>query len=409
MTDLVALAKSMEELNKLVSPLREKQDEIQGEIKKFGEADALNKQTLDNIKGELQKATDEIIQLKRAGVFSAEQQQGKKTQEQIERKAAFEKLIRVGSADNLNDAERKALSTLSNPDGGYFVTPDMSGEIIAKVRDMSPMRQYARVETTNKTEKKGKINNGRNGYSWGFEKQTPTETSTKQWGEWSISINKLYAYFKATEEMLEDSEYDIEGEMARDTVQAFAEGEAYGFLLGDGKLQPRGLMTAPTATTGDNARDWGTVQHFETGVNGGFAAAPNGGDVLIDAFCSLRAKYRRGAIFGMNRFTYAELMQLKDSDGQYIWKPSWNLQDSPFGMILGVPVVPDFDHMADLAENSLSIFVGNLDQAYKIVDRRGVSVVRDIYTDPSEINWYINKRVGGGLVNSEAVRFIKFT
>jgi len=87
---------------------------------------------------------------------------------------------------------------------------------------------------------------------------------------------------------------------------------------------------------------------------------------------------------------------------------SWNLQDAPFGTICGIRVAPDFDHMADIANSSLSMFVGNLNQAYQIVDRRGVNVIRDNITNPDVVQWYFTKRTGGDLVNSEAVRFIEF-
>ena len=167
-------------------------------------------------------------------------------------------------------------------------------------------------------------------------------------------------------------------------------------------------MTVPTAYTGDNTRAWGTVQKFKTGVNGAFAATPNGGDVFIEAAMSLRSAYRSGAIWAMNRFTLAAAMKLKDSDGNYIWQPTWNLQDAPFGTICGIAIAPDFDHMADIATNSLSIAVGDLNQAYQIVDKRGISVVRDNITSPGNVNWYISKRTGGDVVNSEAVRFIEF-
>ena len=109
-------------------------------------------------------------------------------------------------------------------------------------------------------------------------------------------------------------------------------------MLGDGILQPRGLMTVATAYTGDNVRAWGTVQKFKTGVNGAFAATPNGGDVFIDAAMSLRGAYRANSVWGMNRFTLAAAMKLKDSDGNYIWQPSWNLTDAPFGTICGIRV-----------------------------------------------------------------------
>ena len=252
------------------------------------------------------------------------------------------------------------------------------------------------------------INNGRNAYSWGAQAASVTNSDTKQFGEYQIDVKKLIAYPKATEEMLEDGDYDIEALIMDDATMGFAEGEAYGFLLGNGVLQPRGLMTVPTAYTGDNTRAWGTVQKFKTGVNGAFAATPNGGDIFIESAMSLRSAYRTGAVWAMNRFTLATAMKLKDSEGNYIWQPTWNLQDAPFGTICGIPVAPDFDHLADVATNSLSIVVGNLNQAYQIVDKRGISVIRDNITSPGNVNWYISKRTGGDLVNSEAVRFIEF-
>jgi len=308
----------------------------------------------------------------------------------------------------LTDSEQKALNTLSNPDGGFLTTADTSGRIISRLRDFSPMRRYANVKTTGKSRLTGIINNGRNAYSWGAQGATVGESSTKQFGEYQIDVKKLIAYPKATEEMLEDADYDIEALIIDDATMGFAEGESYGFLLGNGVLQPRGLMTVPTAYTGDNTRAWGTVQKFKTGVNGAFAATPNGGDVFIEAAMSLRSAYRSGAIWAMNRFTLAAAMKLKDSDGNYIWQPTWNLQDAPFGTICGIAIAPDFDHMADIATNSLSIAVGDLNQAYQIVDKRGISVVRDNITSPGNVNWYISKRTGGDVVNSEAVRFIEF-
>jgi HK97 family phage major capsid protein len=284
----------------------------------------------------------------------------------------------------------------------------MTGRIIQRIHDNSPVRRFANVKTTGKDTVNGLIDNGRNSYSWGFQGNTPSATNTKEFGHYEIKVKKLYAYPTATTEMLEDADYDIEGMVIADAAQGFAEGEAYGFLLGNGVLQPRGLMTAATAYTGDNTRAWGTVQKFKTGANGDFAATPNGGKVFIDAAMSLRGAYRAGAIFGMNRFTFAAAMKLQDSEGNFIWQPTWNLTDSPFGMILGIPVVPDFDHMADIANDSLSIFVGNLNQAYQIADRRGVNVIRDNITNPDVVKWYFTKRTGGDVVNSEAVRFIEF-
>lgn len=405
MTDFTEVKKLMDETGNAVSQLRQSQEQAIAEFKKHGETLGETKTKQDLIEKDIAGIIQSLQEIKKAQSVSNSQPKDGLSDEQREAKSALFKHMRGG---RLSDSEQKALSTITNPDGGYLTSPDMTGRIIQRIHDNSPVRRFANVKTTGKDTVNGLIDNGRNSYSWGFQGNTPSATNTKEFGHYEIKVKKLYAYPTATTEMLEDADYDIEGMVIADAAQGFAEGEAYGFLLGNGVLQPRGLMTVATAYTGDNTRAWGTVQKFKTGANGDFAATPNGGKVFIDAAMSLRGAYRAGAIFGMNRFTFAAAMKLQDSEGNFIWQPTWNLTDSPFGMILGIPVVPDFDHMADIANDSLSIFVGNLNQAYQIADRRGVNVIRDNITNPDVVKWYFTKRTGGDVVNSEAVRFIEF-
>lgn len=401
------ILKLVGDINKSVADLRTSTETQLAEVKKQGQSSADTSEKLARQEQDIAGIIAAIQEVKASQLAQAEakQHQDGLTPEQKNAKEAFIKFVRKQA---LTEVEQKALSTLTNPDGGFLTTPDTSGRIIARLHDMSPMRQFANVRTTNKSRVTGIVNNGRNAYSWGAQAASITNSNTKQFGEYQIDVKKLIAYPKATEEMLEDADYDIEALILNDATMGFSEGEGYGFLLGDGVLQPRGLMTVATAYTGDNVRAWGTVQKFKTGVNGAFAATPNGGDVFIDAAMSLRSQYRAKAIIGMNRFTLAAAMKLKDSEGNYIWNPTWNITDAPFGMICGLRVAPDFDHMADIANDSLSVIVGDLNQAYQIVDKRGISVIRDNITAPGNVNWYISKRTGGDVVNSEAVRFIEF-
>ena len=406
MSSELEIQQLVEAATKSVHALRESQESAIAEQKKHGTLLADTQEKQAKIEQDIAVMLGVIDEIKKSQLAQAEaKQNGGLSAQEVEAKTALHKFI---CKQALTDSEQKALNTLNNNDGGFLTTADTSGRIISRLRDFSPMRRYANVKTTGKSRLTGIINNGRNAYSWGAQGATVGESSTKQFGEYQIDVKKLIAYPKATEEMLEDADYDIEALIIDDATMGFAEGESYGFLLGNGVLQPRGLMTVPTAYTGDNTRAWGTVQKFKTGVNGAFAATPNGGDVFIEAAMSLRSAYRSGAIWAMNRFTLAAAMKLKDSDGNYIWQPTWNLQDAPFGTICGIAIAPDFDHMADIATNSLSIAVGDLNQAYQIVDKRGISVVRDNITSPGNVNWYISKRTGGDVVNSEAVRFIEF-
>ena len=405
MTDFTEVKKLMDETGNAVSQLRQSQEQAIAEFKKHGETLGETKTKQDLIEKDIAGIIQSLQEIKKAQSTSLVTGKDGLTESEREAKNALFKYMRGG---RLDDAEQKALSTITNPDGGYLTTTDTTGRIISRIQDMSPMRQFANVKTIGKGRLEGVVNNGRNAATWGYQGQTVSNTATKQFGKYQIDVKDLIAYPSATTQMIEDADIDIEALVIDDASMAFAETEAEGFLLGDGILQPRGLMTVATAYTGDNTRAWGTVQKFKTGVNGAFAATPNGGDVFIDAAMSLRGAYRANSVWGMNRFTLAAAMKLKDSDGNYIWQPSWNLTDAPFGTICGIRVAPDFDHMADIATNSLSIFVGDLRQAYQIVDRRGILVVRDNITSPTFVKWYLSKRTGGDVVNSEAVRFIEF-
>jgi HK97 family phage major capsid protein len=384
--------------------LRQSQESAIAEFKNHGQVLAETKEKQARIETDIAGLVQSLSEIKTAYATQANPQTGLTTQ-QTEAKSALFKMMR---GQSLNDVEQKALNTITNPDGGYLTSSDMTGRIVSRIQDMSPMRRYANVKTIGKGRLEGTVNNGRNAATWGYQGQNVSTTATKQFGKYQIDVKDLIAYPSATTQMIEDADIDIEALIIDDCTMAFAESEGDAFMNGNGVLQPRGLLTVATAYTGDNTRAWGTVQKFKTGVNGAFAATPNGGDVFINAAMSLRGAYRSNAIFGMNRFTFAEAMKLKDSDGNYIWQPTWNLPNAPFGTILGIPVVPDFDHMADIANDSLSIFVGDLNQAYQIVDRRGILVIRDNITTPTYVKWYMSKRTGGDVVNSEAVRFIEF-
>ena len=122
---------------------------------------------------------------------------GQLSKAEQEQKQVLDKLIRCkGDLERLTDVERKALSTLSNPDGGWLTSADTSGRIITKVRDMSPLRRYANVKNTSKGILTGIVNNGRNSYAWVGETETRAETNTKQFGEYEIRLHELYAYPK---------------------------------------------------------------------------------------------------------------------------------------------------------------------------------------------------------------------
>lgn len=298
-----------------------------------------------------------------------------------------------------------ALSVGSDPDGGFSVTPDMSGRIVRKVYETSPMRQLATVITIGTDSIEGFNDLGEGDAGWVSEKGAREETSTSQLGKWSIPVHEIYAMPKATQKLLDDSMFDIEGWLAAKTSDKFARTENTAFLTGDGVGKPRGLLTYSTAATADSTRAWEKFQHIATGVSGGFHASLPG-DTFIDVVFSLKAAYRNNASWLMNRSTVGAVRKIKDGDGNYLWQPDFTQRQG--GTLAGYPIA-EAEDMPDIAASSLSIGFGDFREAYTIVDRTGIRILRDPLTSKGFVKFYTTKRVGGGAVSFDAVKFMKFS
>tara|TARA_R110002126_G_scaffold3509_5_gene20122 strand:+ start:198 stop:1484 length:1287 start_codon:yes stop_codon:yes gene_type:complete len=327
----------------------------------------------------------------RASGFGAKELDGYKGQ--------FMAYLRKG--DQVMGAEEmKALSVGSDPDGGYVVYPDMSGRVVTKVFETSPMRAYASVQTISTDALEGLFDLDEAASGWVSETQSRADTGTPTLKTWRIPVHELFAFPKATQKVLDDAAINMESWLAGKVSEKFARDEANAFVTGDGVSKPRGFLTYATGTTLP-----GTIEQVPTGVSGGFAAAPNGGDVLIDALYGLKAQYRANATWFMNRATTKLVRKLKDSDGTYIWSPG--IAAGQPASILGYPMA-SFEDMPDPAASSLSIAVGDMRAAYQIVDRVGIRVLRDPYTAKPYVGFYTTKRVGGDVVNFEALKIVRF-
>ena len=297
------------------------------------------------------------------------------------------------------DMHAKALSVGIDPDGGYTVEPDTSGRIITKVYESSPMRALASVQTIGTDALEGLYDLDEAASGWVGETQARTETGTPQLGKYRIPVHELYAFPFATQKVLDDSELNLEAWLAGKVSEKFARDEATAFVLGDGVGKPRGFLTYPHGTTLP-----GNIQRFAAGGTS-FAAAPDGGDVLLDTIYGMKAAYRAGARWAMNRSTQAAVRKLKDSEGVYLWAPG--LGAAMPATLLGYPVA-EFEDMPSIGSNELAIAFANFAEAYQIVDRAGIRVLRDPYTAKPFVGFYTTKRVGGDVVNFEAIKLIRF-
>lgn len=313
-------------------------------------------------------------------------------------RAAFTEYMRKGrTAEELH---AKALSVGSDPDGGYTVEPDTNGRIVTKVFETSAMRQYAAQQTIGTDALEGLFDLEEAASGWVGETQSRPETNTPKLAKWRIPVHELYAFPFATQKLLDDSQVNLESWLAGKVSEKFARDENTAFVNGDGTGKPRGFLTYPDGTTLP-----GTVEQFDSGANGAFVAAPNGGDVLLDAIYGMKSAYRANARFFMNRSVLAAVRKLKNSDGDYLWSPG--LAANQPSMLLGYGV-GEFEDMPDLGTGSLSIAFANFAEGYQIVDRAGIRVLRDPYTNKPYIGFYTTKRTGGDVVNFEAIKLINF-
>jgi HK97 family phage major capsid protein len=314
-------------------------------------------------------------------------------------KAAFDKFLRKGE-EVMGVDERKALSVGSDPDGGYVVNPDLSGRIVMKVFESSPMRAYASIQVISSDALEGLFDLDEASSGWVGETESRSETNTPQLGKWRIPAHELYAKPKATQKLLDDASINMEAWLASKVAEKFARDEANAFVVGNGVNKPRGFLTY-----GDGTTLPGTIEQFKTGASAALASAPDGGDALINALYGLKQQYRANATWFMNRATTKLVRKAKDSDGAYLWSPG--IQAGQPATLLGYPVAA-FEDMPDPAASSLSIAVGDMREAYQIVDRLGIRTLRDPYSAKPYVEFYTTKRVGGDVVNFEAIKLIRF-
>jgi HK97 family phage major capsid protein len=313
---------------------------------------------------------------------------------------AFAEYLRSGE----HAPELKALSIGVDPEGGYAVSPAMSDAITRVVFDTSPIRRHARVVAIQSDAFEELVDKDDVVANWANETSARTETASPALAKLRIPAHEIYAMPKATQQVLEDANFDIEGWLAGKLADRFARRENTAFVTGNGVGQPRGFASYAVSTAVDSARPWGTLQYVASGAAGGFAAS-NPSDQLIALLYSLKADYRDKATWMMNRDAARRIRQFKDAQGSYLWQPA--VAAGQPDMLMGFPVTLAED-MPAIAADSLSLAFGNFAAGYTIVDRTGVAVLRDPYSAKPHVLFYTRKRVGGDVTNFDAIKLMKF-
>ena len=317
---------------------------------------------------------------------------------------AFLSWMRKGE-NRLTVDEAKAMSVGSNENGGYLVPVDASGRIAMKVYETSNIRAIAQVDTTTSDAVEGLNDNDEVSTGWVSETGSRTETDTPELGKHRIEIHEQYAEPRITQKLLDDSALDVGAWLERKLADKFARTENSGFVIGNGIGKPRGITSYSTLATADGSRAWGVLEHVLSGASADFTGTTPS-DKLLEVMMALKAEYRNGARWLTNRAVLLKIRKFKEATtNAYIWQPG--LQAGQPALICGFPVT-EAEDMPALAADSLSLAFGNFRVGYQIYDRKGISTIRDAVTTKPYVKFYTTKRVGGGVVNSEAIKFIKF-
>jgi len=358
---------------------------------------------IDNAIGGYGQRLD-AIELKHARpVLGSEKRDTTEASPLLEHKAAFEAYVRSGESGNLRALELKALSAGSNPDGGFVVTPEIERQIGEKLLNISPIRALSSQRTISSNVYKKPMMTAGPGAGWVGETDARTQTSTPTLDELSFPAMELYAMPAATKTLLEDAAVNIDEWLAGEVQTVFAAQEGAAFVTGDGNNKPKGFLSYTAVANG--SWTWGNIGYVASGVAGAFPAT-NQSDVLIDLIYAVRAGYRQNAVFVMNRKTQSVIRKFKDTTGNYLWQPP--ATPGSRASLMGFPLY-DVEDMPDVSAGSLSVAFGDFGRGYLVVDRAGVTVLRDPYTAKPYVLFYTTKRVGGGVQDFDAIKVMKFS
>ena len=283
-------------------------------------------------------------------------------------------------------AAKDALQIGTDSEGGFLVPDEFEHQLIDKLNDENIIRGYATIITTESGDRKIPVVASHGAAAWTDEEAEYTE-SDDAFGVVTLGAHKLATIIKVSEELLNDSAFNLETYIASEFVRRMATAEEDAFINGNGTGKPTGLLT-----TG------------ETGITAASATAITA-DEVIDLYHSLRTPYRKNAQFIANDSTIKAIRKLKDNTGQYVWQPG--LQAGQPDTILNRPVLTS-QHMPEIGAGRKILIFGDLSY-YWIADRQGRTFQRlsELYAKTGQVGFRVFQRLDGKLILPEAVKTLQ--
>ena len=382
---------------------------VANDEKLSGKADVVTDEKVERINasvGELQAALDEQAKEIAAFRLNGPANGDRARVPDPEYTKTFAAFMREGTDEAAVKAAQKtgvyaAMTVGTQGEGGYFAPVEWDRTVTSKLKERSPIRENAKVQTISGPGFRKMYSDRSVGSGWVGETASRPATTTPNITPLDFTPGELYAFPFASQILLEDSEVDIEQWLADEVETEFSRQENIAFLSGDGVNKPFGLLTYITGAANAAKHPWGAI-----GVVNSGAAAALTADGFIDLFYSVPKELRAGAKLYANRLTQGKMRKLKDGDGNYLWQPSFAAGQPA---TLGGEDVVEVPDLPDVAAGAIAALYGNMEATYLVVDRLGISVIRDELTNKPFVGFYTRKRVGGGVYNPEPMRALKIS
>lgn len=293
----------------------------------------------------------------------------------------------------------------TNSQGGYAVPTEVASEIMKLASKVSAIRQVARnisVATPNYSEL---VDKGGTETGWVGETSERPQTAAPSLASVSPVMGEIYTNLYASQYALDDISFDVAKWLVDSAVEAFGEKEEDAFISGNGTNKPKGIFANTITNEADGVRAFGSLQYIPTTDAD---SLPSSQSAILDLFLNLIGAVKTAHLvngnFLMNRSIKNKLLKIKDSQNRYVWQPSV-VAGQP-DLLFGYPVKIS-DYMANEGANAYISAFGDFKKAYTVVDRLGIYILRDPYTKPPFTKFYVSKRVGSMLKDSEAIKVLK--
>lgn len=356
-----------------------------------------------DVKKALQQQDERMTMLDRKTTSYARPKLSAQAEVEVPHQKAFAAYLRSGDDDALRGLvlEGKAMSTAVAADGGYLVDPQTADAIRTMLMATSSLRAVANVVNVEANAYDVLIDRSEVGSGWATETASTSETSTPTIERISIALHELAAMPKASQRLLDDSAFDVEGWLAGKIATRFIRAEAAAFVSGDGVDKPKGILL-PTKVA-NASWSWGNLGYVATGAAADFASS-NAADCIVDLVYALGADYRANGTFVMNSKTAGAVRKMKDADGRFMW--SDGLAAGEPARLMGYAVLICED-MPDVGAGTYPIAFGDFRAGYTIAERPDLRILRDPFSAKPHVLFYANKRVGGDVTDYAAIKLLK--